>query len=144
MPYYASTETANPYVSNGNNIILVTSASSTDTASMTAGQGISAPIYPGDPIVISRPTLSFLARHTAVVRKTSSDQIKGATSFVARHSPVRTNTVEPNESIQSVPPKGYGYGYGMASSSGYSYKANVVNAPKDVSDYGLSSIAMNR
>lgn len=90
------------------------------------------------------PATSFIARFTALINKTSREQSKTETSFVARHSSDRKSAVESNASLENKVISAGGYGYGLPSSSGYSYKSQVVSASQDHSSSGLSSVAMNR
>lgn len=127
MPYYANMYSGNPYVSAG----YLARPAAAPGFYMTAASQPVAPAYPGDPVQMSAPAMSFAARMTALINSGSSTAVAQAepaparTSFLARH--------------------GSGFSKSnVAANYGYSYQQSVANAPTDLSNFGLLNVAMNR
>ncbi len=146
MPYYANSYSVSPFVPGAYNDMPVVSTPSFYTPSMAARQPITVLPYPGDPVEVSSPVVGFAARYTALIGNsvTSAERLKADTSFLARHSSSLENAVEQGQGISSEATPGYGYSYGSVSVSGYSFNSSNVNAAKDLSNFGLTSVAMDR
>lgn len=142
--YYVSNYSVNPYLVGGYNTLPVTSAPGLYIANFAAQPNVALP-YPAAPVFSSNTATSFLARHSVTIRNTDPSPVgsQSGTSFLARHSLSRENAIASSESPGRNSAPANGYGYGLASRSGYSYKSGVVNAPRDLANFGLNNFAMN-